>query len=214
MNRLENLLFSNLWPGFVAWTVLYISDYSLTLKCARLYRTAVSEKIVFEGSFELTPYFQRDIDSLRLLSPRFAAALVMSLLYLTAVWWLAIESQPKLYQFVLGLMISSELAVHLRHVRNLFLFRAIASGDAVQGRIQYSRPLIYRMSSIENLAFSGLFAVLFLFTANWFVLGGVIGCLSLAVKHWRLAGKHLSEASQAAKTGTAEVSISAEAIPR
>lgn len=95
-----------------------------------------------------------------------------------------------LYEFVLGLLISMELAVHHRHVRNLFLFRAISNSDAVQGRIRYSRPLMLRMSSVEKFAFSGLFAVLFAFTLNWFVLGGVFGCLSVGLKHLRLAHKH------------------------
>lgn len=189
MHGSQNLLFSTLWPGLTAWTVLYISDYSLTLICARLYRRTVNEKIVFEGSFELNPYFQRDIDTLKVVSPRFLAALIISSLYLAAVWWLAVESQPGLYEFVLGLMISSELAVHVRHVRNLFFFHAIAHTDGVHGQIRYSRPLILRMSSVELFAFSALFAVLFVFTLTWFVLGGAIGCLSIALKHLRLARK-------------------------
>jgi hypothetical protein len=44
-----------------------------------------------------------------------------------------------------------------------------------------------RMSSLEFFAFSGLFGVVFLFTGNWFVLGGAVSCLSLAGKHLRLA---------------------------
>jgi hypothetical protein len=187
---MENPLFTSVWPGLIAWGALYISDYTLTLICARLYRRGAGERIVFEGSFEITPYFQRDIDSLRVISGRFVAALLISLAYLVAVWWLAHESQPVLYQFVLGIMISMELAVHHRHIRNFFLFRGMLNGDAVQGKIQYSRPFMLRMSSVEMFAFSGLFALLSAFTLNWFVLGGVIGCLSVGLKHLRLAHRH------------------------
>lgn len=179
------------------WSLLYISDYALTITCARLYRAGVNERIVFEGSYEITPYFQRDIDSLRLISPRFLAILLLGLGMLAVVWVLAGQSLLELYYFALGSMILVQLAVHMRHLRNLFLFRAINSTDAVRGRIEYSRPLMLRMSSYEWLAFSGLFFLLFLFTQNWFLLGGATGCLSLTAKHRRLASKLRSSATSA-----------------
>jgi hypothetical protein len=198
MTSLGTFLLDNLWPGVVVWSALYVSDYSLTLACARLYQRSVSERIVFEGSFEITPYFQSDIDSLRVVSPRFLAAMVLTWVYLAAVWWLASQSQPHLYEFVLGALISSQLAVHVRHFRNFFLFRAIAATDAVQGRIQYPRPLILRMSSVELLAFSVSFGVLFVFTSSWFLLGGAIACLGIALKHRRLANKHVANVTNKA----------------
>jgi hypothetical protein len=69
---------------------------------------------------------------------------------------------------------------------------AVASARlyAAGGRLEYSRPLMLRLSSLELLTFSGLFAVLFLFTGSVFILGGVTTCLSLAVQHWRLARAH------------------------
>ncbi len=185
-------MLDNPWPGMVIWSVLYISDYSLTLACARLYRRGVGERIVFEGSLEITPYFQSDIDSLKVVSPRFLAAMLLTWAYVVAVWFLAAQSQPHLYEFVLGALISSQLAVHIRHFRNLFLFRAIAGSDAVQGQIRYPRPLVLRMSSVELLAFSVSFGVLFAFTSSWFLLGGAIACLGIALKHRRLASKHVA----------------------
>ena len=100
----------------------------------------------------------------------------------------------RLYQFVLGSMILSELAIHVRHLRNLFLFRAILSTNGIQGRMQYARPSMLRMSAVELFAFAGLYAFLFLFTFSWFVLGGVFSCFSIGVKHRSLAKKHSSAA--------------------
>ena len=215
MTSLATLLQDKLWPGMVIWSVLFICDYSLTLACARLYRRGVSERIVFEGSFELTPYFQSDIDSLRVVSPRFLSAMVLTWVYMTAVWWLAMQSQPHLYEFVLGALISTQLAVHVRHFRNLFLFRAIVGTDAVQGRIQYPRPLMLRMSSVELLAFSGLFGLLSGFTSNWFLLGGAVGCLGIAFKHLRLAKKVVSNMpNKTAAVRTGEEAILSEPISR
>jgi hypothetical protein len=195
MNPATNVLLSSPWPGMVIWVALYISDYALTLKCARLYRRAASEKIELEGSFEITPYYQNDVDALRTISPRFLTALVLSVMYLAVLWWLALATQPAFYEFVIGMLVSTELAVHHRHIRNLFLFRALANSDAVQGRIRYARPLLLRMSAVEMLAFSGLFAVLFVFTWSWFVLGGVLGCVAVAFKHLRLARKQVANAT-------------------
>jgi hypothetical protein len=192
---LPDLLLNNLWPALVAWAILYCSDYSLTIASARLYQAGARDKVALEGSYEITPYYQRDVDALRLVSPRFLVALLLSLIWLTALWWVAMASWPPLYSFGLGLLILGELAIHMRHFRNLLLFRAIIRTDEVRGRIEYARGLMLRMSSFEFLAFSGLFTVLFLFTGSAFVLGGVAACLSIAGKHWRLARKHVSPPS-------------------
>jgi hypothetical protein len=200
-------LLTTLWPGLCLWVALYLSDYSFTLKCARLYQAGVNRRIVFEGSYELTPYFQNDIDSLRVVSPRFVAALFVTVAWLALVWWLSMQSVPAIYPFCLGLLISVQLALHIRHLRNLFLFRAIVNTETVQGRIEYPRPLTLRISAVELFAFSGLFGVLFFFTQSWFVLGGAIGCLSVALKHWRLAQRHTASCSSQGKREMAEVSV-------
>jgi len=174
------------WPGMAVWSLLFISDYTLTIACARLYRG--QETIIFEGSYEITPFFQRDIDSLRVVSPRFVFILLLTLGMLGFLWILNENSQaPELYQFALGILIGVQLAVHMRHLRNLILFRTISQPDLVRGRIEYRRTGMLRASSWECFAFSGFFLILFVFTRSWFILGGVFGCFSLGVKHRRLA---------------------------
>ena len=192
---LPEVFLRNLWPWLAVWVVLYISDYTLTLTCARLYQRGVKDKIAFEGSFEITPYFQRDIDSLRSISPRFVLALLASSFWVFVLWQLLAKSAPQVYFFALGAVILVELAIHMRHLRNLFFFRAACS-DAVRGRIEYSRRVVLRLSFLELLGFSGLFFVLFAFTRSWFVMGGSVGCLVLACKHWSFARKHVSVAPQ------------------
>jgi len=48
---------------------------------------------------------------------------------------------------------------------------------------------------MELLAFSGVFALIFLVTESWFVLGGAVTCFSTGVKHLILARKHLPAAA-------------------
>jgi hypothetical protein len=176
-------LLNSFWAGSALWTVLYISDYAFTIASARLYQAGAKEKIAMEGSYELTPYYQNDIDSLRVVSPKFIGALLCSLILLFGLWWLTVE----MYKFALGAMILLELAVHTRHVRNFFLFRAIVTTDAVRGRIEYSRRLMLKMSSLELLTFAVLFVVLFGYTPSWFLFGGVVACFMQSVQHWQLA---------------------------
>ncbi len=188
-----------LWTGLSVWIALYICDYTLTIICARLYQKGAREKIRFEGSYEITPYFQRDIDALRKLSLRFIVALAAIALLLSSMWFLGHAIQmPEFYFFVLGMMVLVQLAVQKRHLQNLFLFRAILAGDAIQGSIAYPRPMMLRLSAIDFLSFAGLYAILFAFTGSWFVLGGSIGCLSVAAKHIKLAKSYAKTAAATA----------------
>ena len=135
---------------------------------------------MYEGSFELNPVFQREVDALQWISLRFLLALVLTNVLLAALWLLNAQSSTELYSFLLGALISVQLAIHVRHLRNLYLFHAMRNADVVRGRIEYSRPVILRLSAVEFLAFSGLYALLFLFTRSWFVM---VGCLR--VYCWR-----------------------------
>jgi hypothetical protein len=161
--------------------------------CARLYRSGISEKVVVEGSFELNPIFQQDVDSLRLISPRFVAMLFISGLLLAWIWFLASQSTREFYEFMLGFMILLESAIHVRHIRNFFTFRMF-SDACVRGRIEYSRPFILRTSSSELFAFSAVFLLLFAFTQSWFAIGGASSCALTAIKHLQLARRALSKA--------------------
>jgi hypothetical protein len=80
-----SFFFTSVWPGLTVWVLLYISDYALTIAGARLYRGGVSEKLAFEGSYEITPFFQRDINSLRRISPRFLVMLFVTTFLMATV---------------------------------------------------------------------------------------------------------------------------------
>src|SRR5678816_4503657 len=116
--NLTDIIWQNPWPGAIAWSLIYISDYSLTLSCARMYQGGANQTFVLEGSYELNPVFQADIDSLKFWSPRFIGALIASVGLLISIWWLSSVSETDLYRFALGSMICMELAIHTRHLRN------------------------------------------------------------------------------------------------
>lgn len=82
-----NVVFDSPWAGPLVWMALYISDYYFTIACARLYRG--QNKIVFEGSYEITPVFQADVNALRPVSPRFYLILIASTGYVFLLRWIA-----------------------------------------------------------------------------------------------------------------------------
>lgn len=178
------------WLGPSLWAILYVSDYFFTITCARMYRA--QDKIVFEGSYEITPMFQADVNALRLISPRFLLILLASTAYLAFLQHVSTQS-PELrgaYCFVLGALLLVEATVHVRHLRNWFLFRHGLRQHGVRGRIEYPRLLILRTSAFEILVFAGMYAGLFLLTGVPFILGGAIGCFVLSMNHYRLARRH------------------------
>jgi len=95
----EELIFQKLWLVLPLWLVLYIGDYCLTIIGARYYRSGVREHIVFERSYELTPALQSDIDALRLFSPKFVRAVIISSALIVFLWYVSSEDIAALFLF-------------------------------------------------------------------------------------------------------------------
>jgi hypothetical protein len=186
------------WIGAALWAVLYISDYALTLACARMYQAQSS--IVFEGSYELTPVFQADVDALRKVSPRFVVALIASTAYVWLLGLIAASSSAffDLYVSALGALLLTEATVHMRHLRNWFIF---SKGTGfIQGRLSYSRGFLLRLSAFELVTFAALYFTLYLVTRSMFVLGGALACIVIAINHYRMARGHHAIGSAAASS--------------
>jgi hypothetical protein len=184
-----DVLYASPWPGIGLWALLFISDLNLTMICARMYQAGVREYIVFEGSYELTPYHQKDVDAQRRFSPQFLIALVAACTLMALLWRVTIgeSSLGVAYEVMLGMLILSQLTIHVRHLRNYFLFRQILAGTGVSGRIEYARPAILTNSAVELFSFAALYAILFALTTTWFLLGGAFACAILGLKHQQLA---------------------------
>ena len=196
---LESILSENLILALLLWAAAYCSDYYLTLYAARLYHDGAAKYLNFGGSYELTPGYQKDINSLRKISPRFILFLSLTLSLLIVLFALsrAIPYGRSLFAFALGLLLLMEAAVHVRHFRNIVTFRYLRAAADVTGSLTYPRHFVYLTSAAEIFAFAGLYLFIYLTTGSIFVLGGVVSCLALAVRHWRW-GKKLT--TTAAKT--------------
>ena len=182
-------LATNPWYGLILWIILYVSDYYLTLNSARGFREI--GQFQFEGSFELTPQFQKDINQLRPVSRLHITMLVLSSLVLLLVWWITrfnvyLEWAYLLY---LGMFLLLEVAVHFRHFRNIFLIRDIRRSGGVDGQITYRRWFMYQNSANELYLTATLFLLVAVLTYSLFFLGGAIACYGTGFRHSRLAKK-------------------------
>ena len=188
---IEQVFVDQIGLSLCVWSIVYITDYYLTIYAARLYRTAAQGHFNVQGSYELTPYYQKDVNALKLVSARFVAMLMLSWILISIVWFLSVKVAlfPELYLLTLGGLILREAAVHLRHVRNIATFHLSRRPNAVEWTINYSRPFSLRLSAVELFAFAVFCLLLSLVVGSWFVLGGALACGVLAVQHLRLASK-------------------------
>ncbi|MBI5029825.1 MAG: hypothetical protein HZB51_04810 [Chloroflexi bacterium] len=182
---LEQIFIDNIIFALIGWCMIYVGDYYLTIYGARLYLAHGKEHLSIQGSYELTPTFQKDVDNLRLFSPRFFAIVVLSSILIGLIWFLSVRvlKMPEFYVFLLGGLILREAVVHIRHWRNITMFKLAAQPNAVQGMVGYSKWTTYKMSAAELFVFAVLYLLIGLTVSSWFVLGGAFACVVLSIQH-------------------------------
>lgn len=191
MPFLEDFFANNIWMAILIWGLVYIGDYYLTIFGARLYNEYGKEHFTYDGSYELTPIFQRDIDSLNPISTRFLSFLVLSSGLILVLWYLAVSTlgMTGLFSFAMGALLLRSGAVYIRHARSLALFSQLRHKGAIAGRVDYTRWVTYRLSAQELFSFAGLYLAIFALSLGWFFLGGALACAVLGLQHWRIHRK-------------------------
>jgi hypothetical protein len=181
----------NVWLTTALWMIIYLSDYYLTIYGARLIRTHLAETITYEGSLELTPVFQKDVDRLRKFSPAFYLRLLVSAILLPAIWYLSLVllGMPQFFLFAAGGLFLREAVVHLRHFRTIALALFARDPSGMQGKIHYARWFNLKVSGVEILSFAGFYLLLAGALGSWFFLGGAVSCLVTGLSHWRMSRK-------------------------
>src|SRR5215211_339215 len=177
------------WYGVILWMILYTSDYYLTIYSARGFREI--GRFQFEGSFELTPRYQKDIDNLRPVSKLHISLLVAYSFLILIIWWITRLSLYLEWSYLLylGMVLLLEVAIHVRHVRNIFLIHEIRNHGGVDGQITYKKWFSYRRSAYELYLSATLFLFVAILTYSLFFLGGAIMCYETGFKHSMLAKK-------------------------
>jgi hypothetical protein len=200
------VLVENVWVAISVWTAVYISDYSLSIWAARLYRDGAREHVTFTGSLEITPQFQEDINALKTISLRFLRSLVFSVILLSVAWVVTVRwaAWPQVFLALMGALICLEATAHVRHIRNIAFMKILVSRHGLKGRIEYPRWLSLRLSAVEILGFAVLFLLAFLVSGSWFFMGGAVSCLLTGIKHRDWAVKADLEAAHVAEPTPAD----------
>lgn len=182
--KMETLLTQDPWPGLILWTLVYFSDYAMTIASARKYRS--NPHLEFEGSYELTPQFEKDVDALKPISTRHLLFLLLTNLILLVLWWLfSLLGAARGFSLILGMFLLMEVGVHFRHYRTYHSLSLNESKGGLEGKISYRRWFLFSTSAFEFICFSALFLLTAVLTNSLFFLGGSIACLSLAINHHR-----------------------------
>jgi hypothetical protein len=103
----------------------------------------------------------------------------LSSIGILGVWWLAVHEScaPNLFVFLMGYFLLLEVPIHMRHLRNLYLFHYARRPPGLKGRIEYSKDLSLRLSAVELIGFATLFLLVYSISGSHLFLGGVTACL-------------------------------------
>jgi hypothetical protein len=195
---METWLATSPWPGLILWVILYTSDYYLTAYSARGFRGI--GHFQFEGSFELTPQYQKDIDALKPVSRLHLLLLVLYSLLIILIWWFTqyFVYLHWAYLLYLGMFLLLEVTVHLRHLRNVALICEVRKSGGVEGQISHRKWFSYRISAFEFYMYAVLFLMVAMLTYSLFFLGGALMCFGTGFKHNRMAKRAKMNPPQAA----------------
>ncbi len=178
---LVDYLINNIWPALIIISLVYFSDYYLTLTAARLYEKGAKKHFSYEGGIELNPLYKKSFENVRNLKHRrFIITLIAMNTMTYLLWLLSRPNSPGAFELFLGGFILSEAFVHIRHLRNLAMFRRAVSSDGISGQISYSRNCMHNLARIDAFTFALLYLILAILFWRTFFLGGFITCLSLA----------------------------------
>jgi hypothetical protein len=185
---LQPFQFDNLWSALVLWALLYSADYFLTLWGASLMAQVGKTYFDMGGSYELNPVYQKDIDGLRRISPRFILFLVGAGVWLAAMWWSAqVFHVPQAFTAAVGVLLLMEVPVITSHVRNIALFTGLKTPGAVAGHIAYSRWVSLRITVWSFALWGALYALFFALTGSWLFFGGSFSMLMLFIRFSRMS---------------------------
>jgi hypothetical protein len=181
------------WLAILLWILSFASDYYLTLYGARLHNAHVQEHISYGGSYELTPAYQQAVDSQQRISMRMAAVVSLIALLTALVWFLSVRLLGLTWPFALlmGGLLLREVAIHLRHFRNIVVYRDARRPGALTGKIEYARWLVFHQSAVDLWGFAGLFLLAALLTGSIFIAGGALACGLSGWQHYRFSRKAL-----------------------
>jgi hypothetical protein len=189
---IDRVLFDWAPLAIAAVVAAFFADYSLTHVGARA-SERVRDRWRVEGSYEMNPVWERQIDSGRwlgwrvLLAPAAIAAVLVTIRLLAEL--VDVYADPAYFGSAVGAMLLIQAPILVLHGLNVQTFRLLAEPDAAEGGIVYRRWFGYRQSQMYMLGFAVVWLVLWLPSQQAFFLGGTASCGLFARRFAQLATK-------------------------
>ena len=186
------------WAPLVALLAVatFILDWSLTHIGAAASRK-VRDRYAVEGSYELNPTWEADIDAGRRFTWRMVGvAIVLAALLLAMRYAVELgELDPAFFAFAAGAVLLIQAPTIMVHATNLQMFRDLADPSAVTGSITFSRWLLVRQAASYLVRFAVLWLLLWVPSQQAFFLGGALSCVMFGVRLARLPAAARSPAT-------------------
>ena len=180
---IDRVLFDWAPVAIAVVVVAFFADYLLTHLGARASQR-VRDRWSVEGSYEMNPTWEQQIDSGRVFSPRAALTAALLAASLTVVRLLAVPGgeplHPAIFSFAVGVMLLLQAPVLMVHAANLQTFDDLLDPTAVEGGVHYRRWFVYRQGAWYVARFGILWLLLWLPSQQAFFLGGAASCFVLA----------------------------------
>ena len=200
---IDRVLFDWAPLAILAVVAAFFADYLLTHAGARASQ-GVRERWSVEGSYELNPTWERQIDSGQLFGVRvfIVPALLGAVLALARLiaWPWDEFTDPAFFGFAVGSIALLQAPILLVHGANLQTFTDLAVPSAAEGGVRYSRWFAYRSTAGHLARFGVLWIVLWVPSQQAFFLGGALSCVVFARRLARLcqAARRSAEAGAVA----------------
>ena len=202
-------LLDSLPVAIVLWLAVYAADYYLTLYGRQLWLKNAQAFLRFQGSYELNPYYQKDVDANKRVSRRFIFMLVFGLIWMTFAWGATrYLNIPQVFPAWVGYLILMEVVALSSHVQNIRLFKSAAISGAVEGQISYARWVSMDGTGWKFAYWGLIFLIIALLMNNWFFAGGMFSC-TVEFFRFRRYGQRLKVNAKPAASATAPAEPSA-----
>lgn len=187
---LIDTLVGNSWLTAVLWGVLSVLDFVATMIYSKAYRDSLSASITYEGGMEMNPTFEKDVQRLRWLSPRY----IVSMLMVASLIVLAGKFFPSAwFEIVAGAALLLVLITDLRHIENLTVVWLMKSNpDSFKGKIQQSYALSQRRVAVGTLNIGILYLIVYFLVRRVFFIGGAVICMLFALRHFLLSARRIT----------------------
>jgi hypothetical protein len=177
------------WAPLVtlAAVTAFVVDWTLTHLGARA-SERVRDRWAIEGSYELNPTWQNEVDAGQRFSWRMVGAGLALAAVLLVMRWVVEEGEldPALFAFASGAVLLIQAPILMAHAQNLQMVRDLADPTALTGSVTFSRWLTIRQAAWHLVRFAVLWLALWAVSQQAFFLGGVLSCLTYARSMARL----------------------------